>query len=166
MKKIITKFLTFFILFTPQTAFATTVIEGGVSIGKIPKNLFGSWRVHAKLDRTNSPKTFKPQSMDFWNMSRIDDELILDNTMSWANSKVSVKTVEENLIVFSKKTPYDNNKVLTDIVTIRLNPNNFSGINELKLESFSLIDNHLMKTETATYIIKGEKIAGESILID
>ena len=166
MKKIITKFLTFFILFTTQTAFATTVIEGGVSIDKIPKNLFGSWRVHAKLDRTNSPKTFKPQSMDFWNMSRFDDELILDNPMSGANSKVSVKTVEENLIVFSKKTPYDNNKVLTDIVTIRLNPNNFSGINELKLESFSLIDNHLMKTETATYIIKGEKIAGESILID
>lgn len=166
MKKIITKILTFFILFTTQTAFATTVIEGGVSIDKIPKNLFGSWRVHAKLDRTNSPKTFKPQSMDFWNMSRIDDELILDNPMSGANSKVSVKTVEENLIVFSKKTPYDNNKVLTDIVTIRLNPNNFSGINELKLESFSLIDNHLMKTETATYIIKGEKIAGESILID
>lgn len=166
MKKITTKILTFFILFTTQTAFATTVIEGGVSIDKIPKNLFGSWRVHAKLDRTNSPKTFKPQSMDFWNMSRIDDELILDNPMSGANSKVSVKTVEENLIVFSKKTPYDNNKVLTDIVTIRLNPNNFSGINELKLESFSLIDNHLMKTETATYIIKGEKIAGESILID
>ena len=166
MKKIITKFLSFFILFTTQTAFATTVIEGGVSIDKIPKNLFGSWRVHAKLDRTNSPKTFKPQSMDFWNMSRIDDELILDNPMSGANSKVSVKTVEENLIVFSKKTPYDNNKVLTDIVTIRLNPNNFSGINELKLESFSLIDNHLMKTETATYVIKGEKIAGESILID
>ena len=166
MKKITIKFLSFFILFTTQTAFATTVIEGGVSIDKIPKNLFGSWRVHAKLDRTNSPKTFKPQSMDFWNMSRIDDELILDNPMSGANSKVSVKTVEENLIVLSKKTPYDNNKVLTDIVTIRLNPNNFSGINELKLESFSLIDNHLMKTETATYIIKGEKIAGESILID
>ena len=166
MKKITIKFLSFFILFTTQTAFATTVIEGGVSIDKIPKNLFGSWRVHAKLDRTNSPKTFKPQSMDFWNMSRIDDELILDNPMSGANSKVSVKTVEENLIVFSKKTPYDNNKVLTDIVTIRLNPNNFSGINELKLESFSLIDNHLMKTETATYIIKGEKIAGERILID
>ena len=30
--------------------------------------------------------------------------------------------------------------------------------------SFSNIDKHLMKTETAQYIIKGEKIAGESIL--
>ena len=162
MKKI---FLLIFMFFAIQTAQAA-VLEAGVSVEEIPEAFFGSWRVRATLENTNSYSTFKPQSMDFWNMSRIDDELILDNPMSGANSKVSVKTVEENLIVFSKKTPYDNNKVLTDIVTIRLNPNNFSGINELKLESFSLIDNHLMKTETATYIIKGEKIAGESILID
>ena len=97
-------------------------------------------------------------------MTRVEDNLILDNPISGANSTVTVKTVEGNLVVFSKKTPYDNNKVLTDTVTIRLNKNDFSGINELKLESFSLIDNHLMKTETATYIIKGEKIAGESVL--
>ena len=84
--------------------------------------------------------------------------------MSGANSTISVKTVEGNLIVFSKKTPYDNNKVLTDIVTIRLNDDSFTGINDLKLETFSLIDNHLMKTETAKYIIKGEKISGDSIL--
>ena len=80
--------------------------------------------------------------------------------------KISVKTVEGNLLVFSKKTPYDNNKVLTDIVTIRLNSSDFTGINDLKLETYSLIDNHLMKTETATYLIKGEKIAGESVIVD
>ena len=148
-----------------QPSFAV-IIEGGVSIDKIPKDLFGSWRVNAKLDRTNSPKTFKPQSMDFWNLSRVNEELILDNPMSGANSKISVKTVEGNLLVFSKKTPYDNNKVLTDIVTIRLNSSDFTGINDLKLETYSLIDNHLMKTETATYLIKGEKIAGEAVIID
>ena len=42
--------------------------------------------------------------------------------------------------------------------------NNFSGINTLTLESFSLIDGHLLKAETARYIITGEKIAGESII--
>jgi len=160
------KFLILFFLFLFVHPVQATLLEAGVTIDKIPRTLFGSWRVNAKLDRTNSPSTFKPQSIDFWNLSRVEEDLILDNPMSGANSKVSVKTVEGNLLVFSKKTPYDNNKVLTDIVTIRLNENDFSGINELKLESFSLIDNHLMKTETATYLIKGEKIAGESILKD
>ena len=160
MKKFFILILSFLFIQTSEA----TVLETGISIDKIPQTIFGSWRVNAKLDRTNSYKTFKPQSIDFWNMTRVEDNLILDNPISGANSTVSVKTVEGNLVVFSKKTPYDNNKVLTDTVTIRLNKNDFSGINELKLESFSLIDNHLMKTETATYIIKGEKIAGEAVL--
>jgi hypothetical protein len=67
-------------------------------------------------------------------------------------------------VVFSKRLPYDDNKILTDTVTIRLNQNTFSGINQLKLEHFSLIDNHLMKTQTATYHIKGEKISGDSVI--
>ena len=46
---------------------------------------------------------------------------------------------------------------------IRLNEDNFSGINTLRLESYSLIDNHLMKTENALYRIKGEKISGDNI---
>lgn len=163
MMKVFLSFLLLLIFTLPSNA---TIIEGGVAIEQVPKNIFGSWRVNATLDRTNSPTTFKPQSIDFWNMSRVENNLILENPMSGANSTVSIKTVEGNLLVFSKKTPYDNNKVLTDTVTIRLNKNDFSGINDLKLESFSLIDNHLMKTETATYLIKGEKIAGENLLID
>lgn len=165
MKKVFKLVLVILVIFVLQPVFAT-LIEGGVSIDKVPRDLFGSWRVNATLDRTNASKTFKAKSMDFWNLSRVNDELILDNPMSGANSKISVKTVEGNLLVFSKKTPYDNNKVLTDTVTIRLNSNNFSGINDLKLETFSLIDNHLLKTETATYLIKGEKFAGESIIVD
>lgn len=142
------------------------VLEAGVSIEEVPKALYGGWRITAHLDTTNSRSSFKPQSLDFWTLSRVGDSISLDNPMSGANSTISVKTVEGNLVVFSKKTPYDNNKVLTDIVTIRLNENSFTGINDLKLETFSLIDNHLMKTETAKYIIKGEKISGDSILAE
>lgn len=140
------------------------VLEAGVSIEDIPKSLFGVWKVTAKLDDTNSYKTFKPQSVDIWNLSRVNDQLYLENPNSGANAEISVKTVEGNLIVFSKKTPYDNNKILLDTVNIRLQGDEFSGVNFLKLESYSLIDNHLMKTETAQYLIKGEKIAGESII--
>ena len=140
------------------------VLKAGVSVDDVPKALYGSWRVNAKLDDTNSRTTFKPQSIDFWNLSRIVNKITLDNPFSGANAEISVSTVEGNLVVFSKKLPYDNNKVLTDTVTIRLNDNTFSGINSLTLESYSLIDNHLMKTEYARYLIEGEKISGDSVI--
>lgn len=140
------------------------VLEAGVSIEEVPKALYGIWRVNAKLDDTNSYKTFKPQSIDVWQLSRVNDRLTLNNPNSGANAEISVKAVEGNLVVFSKKTPYDNNKVLTDTVNIRIIGDKFSGVNYLKLETFSFVDNHLMKTETAQYIIKGEKIAGDSII--
>jgi len=160
MKKILAFVISFLFMCSAQAQ----VLEAGVSIEDVPKALYGSWRVNAKLDTTNSYQTFKPQSIDFWNLSRVNDTITLDNPFSGANSTISVKAIEGNLVVFSKKANYGQNKVLTDIVHIRIDGNNFSGINTLKLESFSLIDNHLMKTETAQYTIKGEKIAGESII--
>ena len=162
MKKIL--LLIFIFIFTLKVN--ATVLEAGVSVELIPKALFGSWRVNAKLEDTNSPRTFRPQSIDFWNLSRVNDVIKLDNPYSGANAEIAVQTVEGNIVVFSKRLPYDGNKVLTDTVTLRLNENKFSGINTLKLESFSLIDNHLMKTETATYHITGEKISGESVLVE
>ena len=160
------KFVTLFLILIFNQAAQASIIEAGVSIEHIPKTLFGSWQVSAKLDKTNSPASFRPQSIDFWNLSRVNDSIKLDNPFSGANAEISVQTVEDNLVVFSKKLPYQGNKVLTDTVTLRLYDNKFSGINSLKLESYSLIDNHLMKTETATYHISGEKISGDSILIN
>ena len=150
------------LIFIPTVS--ATVIEAGVSIDHIPKTLFGSWRVQAKLDSTNAVGTFRCQSIDFWNLSRVNDTLKLDNPFTGAKAEVAIQTIEGNLVVFSKRLPYDGNKVLTDTVTLRLDGNKFSGINTLCLESFSLIDNSLLKTETATYHITGEKIAGESVL--
>ena len=138
-------------------------LSTGISVNEVPKAFFGSWRVVAKLDDTNSYKTFKPQSVDMWNLSRVGDNITLTNPFTGAVANISLKTVEGNLIIFSKKAPYDN-KILTDTVSLRLENGKFSGINTLSLESFSLVDNHLMKTETARYIIKGEKISGDNIL--
>ena len=155
-----------FLIFIFCSSANAEVLEAGVSVEELPQALFGTWRVNAKLDSTNSYKTFKPQSIDFWDLIRMDDKLILNNPYSGARAEVSVKSAEGNLVVFTKKAPYLNNKVLTDTVHIRIEGDKFSGINTLKLESFSSVDNHLMKTETAQYIIKGEKIAGESILAE
>ena len=160
MKKII---LLFTLLLFTLTANAE-VLQAGVSLDDIPKSFFGTWSVKAKLDTTNSRGTFKPQSADLWTITREEDIIRLDNPFSGASAEISVRTVEGNLIVFSKRQPYDGNKVLTDTVTIRIEDNKFTGINSLTLESFSLVDNHLMKTETASYLIKGEKIAGDSVI--
>lgn len=161
MKKFLA--LLFFML-TMTTAIAEEfTLSAGVVINDIPKAFFGSWRITAKLVDTNSYGTFKPTSVDMWNLSRVGDRIMLSNPFSGANAEISVKAVEGNLVVFSKKAPYDN-KVLTDTVTLRLSDNTFSGINDLTIESFSLVDNHLMKTEHAKYKISGEKISGESIL--
>lgn len=138
-------------------------LTAGVSVNDVPKAFYGSWRVIAKLEDTNSYGTFKPQSVDMWTLSRVGDNITLSNMFTGAQATISLKTVEGNLIVFSKKAPYDN-KILTDTVSLRLEDGKFAGINTLTLESYSLTDNHLMKTETARYLIKGEKIAGESIL--
>ena len=162
MKKIIILFL---VILIPLMTNAET-IKAGISLDSIPKNLYGSWRIQAKLEQTNAPRRFRPQSLDFWNLSRIDDIIELDNPMSGASAKLSIDAVEDNVIVFTKKSTYDDNKILTDTVNIRLSGNKFSGINVLKLEHFSLVDNHLIKTETATYHINGEKIAGESIFAE
>ena len=157
-------FLIILYLFFFQITANATVIETGISIEEVPKALFGSWRVSAVLEKTNARTVFKPQSIDFWNLSRVNDRVKLDNPFSGANAEISVQTVENNLIVFSKQLPYDGNKVLTDTVTIRINENKFEGLNHLRLETFSRIDNHLLKTQTATYRINGEKIAGDSIM--
>ena len=161
---IMKQFLFTALLFFITLSVNAETLQAGVSVEDIPKALFGSWRVSAKLDTTNSYSTFKPQSVDCWNLSRIGDRITLDNPFSGANAEISISNVEGNLVVFSKKSPYGGNKILTDIVHIRIDGNKFTGINTLQLESFSLVDNHLMKTETATYRITGEKIAGESII--
>ena len=149
-------FLAFTFLVTPVFS---EVLQAGVSVNEVPKEFFGQWQVRAKLDKTNSAKTFKPQSVDFWSLSRYGEIISLLNPTNGANSDISVNTVEGNLIIFTRKSSYDSNKYLTDKVSIRLNGNKFTGINELTLETRSLIDNHLLKTETATYLINGEKLA-------
>ena len=161
MKRILV--LLVFILSALPLMAEEVILSTGIAINDIPKAFFGSWRVTAKLADTNSYGTFKPVSTDMWNLSRVGDKITLSNPFSGANAEISVKAVEGNLVVFSKKAPYDN-KILIDTVTIRLTGNTFSGINDLTLESYSLVDNHLMTTEHAKYTIKGEKISGESIL--
>ena len=121
-------------------------LQAGVSkIDMLPDDFFGSWRVVAKIDKQSGSTNFKPNTIDLWNLSRNGDVINLNNPFTGASASV--------------KLDYDNKK-LTDTVDLKLNGDTFTGINSLKLETFSTYDNSLIKTDTALYILKGEKISG------
>lgn len=147
----------------PVIAESTYTLQAGVSIDEVPKAIFGSWSVKAEIVDASNYALFKPKSTDLWNLSRTGNVLNLSNPFTGASADVSINAAQGNVVSFTRKVDFDN-KVLTDVVTIRLNENTFSGINDIKLEQVSNVDGHVMKSDTAKYEIRGEKISGENVL--
>lgn len=147
----------------PVIAQDNFVLKTGVSIEEIPKAIFGSWSVKAAIVESSNYKLFKPKSNDLWNISRNGNVLNLSNPFTGASADVSINAAEGNVVSFTRVADFDNKK-LTDVVIIRLNENTFSGINNIKLEQYSLVDGHLLNSDTARYEIKGEKLSGGNVL--
>ena len=135
----------------------------GISADSVPNNFYGSWRVVAKVDKQSGTMNFRPQSVDFWNLSRRGDVINLNNPFTGASASVKLDYVEGNIIRFTKTGEYDYNKKLTDTVDLKLMGDTFTGVNYITVETFSAIDNSLIKKDTAIYLLKGEKISGSSI---
>ena len=152
----------FLFLMTLGCAFAgQTVLQGFVE--KVPDTFFGSWRVSSARIETDSPISFKEKGVDLWNLSIENGVINLSNPFSGAVANIKVEEATANSVTFTKIGKYDN-KILTDKVSITINGDNFSGTDELKLDTISDVDGSIRKTETAIYSIKGEKIAGQSVL--
>lgn len=139
-----------------------TVLKTGISIDKIPKDFYGTWRVSSKLISTNTEGLFKENSVDLWNLSRVGDVITLDNPFSGANASITVNEVRDRAIKFRKTGDYDTKK-LTDTVQLVLGKETFKGVNNLKFDTISEVDGHVLKTEWAIYNLTGEKISGENI---
>jgi len=135
----------------------------GISADSVPNNFYGSWRVVGKVDKQSGTMNVRPQSVDFWNLSRRGDVINLNNPFTGASASVKLDYVEGNIIRFTKTGEYDYNKKLTDTVDLKLTGDTFTGVNYITLETFSAIDNSLIKKDTAIYLLKGEKISGLSI---
>jgi len=153
------------LLFTAIPSFAgeNYTLKSGISVlDNIPKEFYGTWRVTSKLAYTNSEATFKPNSVDLWNLSRKGDVITLDNPFSGAEASITVDEVSDKLIKFKKLGDYDSKK-LTDTVQLSLEKDTFSGTNTLLLETLSSIDKSIIKSEKATYKLVGEKISGSNI---
>ena len=99
--------------------------------------------------------------MDLWNLYRVGNVLTLENPFNGAKAEVGLKSTEGNLVVFTKTSDWDN-RVLRDIVSIRIEKDTFSGINDVSLETLSIYDGHVLKKETARYRITGKKLSGQS----
>lgn len=162
MKKTLLLFLSIFLMVSSVFAEQVYTLKTGVSLNKIPQNFYGTWRVSSKLLSTNSPDIFKENNVDLWNLSRVGDVITLDNPFSGAKASITVNVVNGCFIKFRKTGDYEGQN-LTDTVRINLNKDSFTGLNDLKLDTISEVDKHVMKTQWASYSLKGEKISGDSI---
>ena len=147
------------LFFTTPAFSQSQTLQAGVAVSEVPNNFYGTWRIFGKLESTNNYRSFKAQSMVFWTLTRNGDTITLKNPMTMATASICVDSVEGNLITFTREVNNDDSKALVDKVTIRLDGQKFSGLNTLRLEYYSIIDGHLLKTDTATYFIKGEKVS-------
>jgi hypothetical protein len=166
MQKVLVFLFTFsFLLFTlANSAFAEQpyTLKTGISLDKIPKGFYGTWRVTSKLLTATSDGLFKGSCVDLWNLSRVNNVITLDNPFSGAHSSITVSEVNDKVIKFSKIGDFDGNK-LTDTVELILGNETFTGVNYLKLDTVSETDGHVIKSDKATYRLVGEKISGSSI---
>lgn len=146
------------VFFTVSKVFADGMLLQG-SVVAVPKSFYGLWRVKSKIIDTDSPITFKEKGLDMWNISRVGDVIKLSNPFSGASAEVNVDRADENRVVFTKTGKYDN-KILKDTVSITIKGDNFTGVDNLELETISDVDGRVMKTEKAQYAVVGEKVAG------
>lgn len=163
MINMLKKIFVLFILLIGSLGSAETLKAGVSKISAVPNSFYGSWRVVAKLDKQSGSAYFKPQAVDFWNLSRTGDVINLNNPFTGADATIKLDYVEGNLIRFTKSGDYDGNKKLTDTVDLKIVGNSFTGVNYLTLETYSYKDKSLIRKDTATYILKGEKLSGMSI---
>lgn len=164
MQKVLIFLFTFTFLFFPliscSAAEQTYTLKTGISLDKVPKGFYGDWRVVSHLVTSTNEGLFKESCVDLWNLYRVGNVITLDNPFSGAHASITVNSVSDKVIKFSKVGDFDGNK-LTDTVELTLGKDTFTGVNYLKLDTIS--NGHVIKSDKATYTLRGEKISGSSI---
>lgn len=133
-----------------------TLLKAEISM--VPKSFYGTWRVQSKRIETDAPYIFSESGIDIWNLSRTYDVITLCNLFNGAKAEITVHSADANHVIFVKNGKHDK-KVLSDRVEIKINGDTFEGIDTLKLDTYE--NGKVMKSETAKYSLKGEKIGGQ-----
>ncbi len=157
MKKLLITIL--IIITTIITVFAqdTLTLKGGVSlIDKVPKQLFDIWIVTAKLEETNSAGKFHENIITLWTFTKENSIIKLTNPLNGISENLNLSEVYENKIKFKKITT-KNQKILTDIIDIKLDKNKFTGYNIIEIKEE-------VKDKKNTYEYGKYKLSGEKYI--
>ncbi len=142
----------FFSISVVSSQETTKLLTGRISV--VPTNFYGTWRVVSNKTNSNSG-IFKEKSVDLWNISRSGDVIVLSNVFNGARAQITVKEADVRHVIFTKNGK-QKDKELTDTVEINIDGDNFTGSDKIELRTY--VDGKIVKTETAGYKIKGEKI--------
>lgn len=153
-----------FFCFTPVYSSAETLKAGIAVDDYVPEVFYGTWRVNAKLIKTDSQKLFKNSTVDLWNISRSNNVITLENPATGAKASITVTKADSNGVTFEKESG-DNVKNLHDRVELNINNDTFEGVNYITVKTYSTSGKDLEKVETAKYSLYGEKISGFNVLL-
>ena len=154
MKKLFLLLFSFLFLGVCIASAQTTLLKGSVTM--IPKSFYGTWRVVSERVEQNS-NIFKEKSLDVWNLSCTGNVITLYNMFNGAKAQIDVEDADQRHVVFTKNGSYGKKK-LTDKADIYIDGDSFSGYDYIKIETF--VNGKIVKTESAKFKIKGEKIGG------
>jgi len=159
-----TKFLLILVILlfiAPPLKSAGQTIQGGVSmIEQVPRDLFGSWAVYSVQTYTNNPAEYNaPPGVDYWNIYRHADVLTLENPQSNAKASVTLNTVKNNTVTFTRKSSKTNEEII-ETPTITINGENFRGTDKMVIKKYK--NGALVRTDVVEFKIRGRKIGGAS----
>ena len=140
-------------------------LKAGIELDNyVPETFFGTWRVAAKLVKTDSHKLFKDSTIDLWNISKSGDVITLENPVTNATASITVTKANNSSVTFEKVSGNDVKK-MHDKVELNIRKDSFDGVNYITLKTYSADGKTVEKVETAKYSLYGEKISGLNVLI-
>lgn len=126
----------------------------------LPTGLFGSWEVASIQTYTNNAALTAPPSIDYWNIYRNGDVLTLENPKTGAKASVTLNTVKENTVTFTRKKITQSEEV-TETPTITILGENFTGKDRMVIKKYK--NNVPVKTSVVEFFIAGKKTGGNSV---
>lgn len=144
----------------PSTAQDVKLLQGNVSlIDEIPENFYGTWIVAAREISNTNPALYAASSIDVWTLTRKGNIIILCNPVSGAQAAVSIDSVEDNTIKFSRVARGDN-EIGLETPSITLRGDTFDGTDKMVIKRYA--NNQLYREEVVEYRLKGKKVTSEN----
>ena len=164
MKKIFILIVFLFLFVCPINA---EVLRGSTSYDEIFKGFFGTWHVTSKIESSNNYAKFNPVSVDIWNLSGHNNVIFLENSLTGAESAITVDNALDNLD--GKRLKFLRTKEFThkgykykhiEEPEFILDGDIFKGTDTFSIEKYDS-GNNLISKDVVKYKVIGQKIAGD-----